>query len=120
MVRDFTRDNVTYPIMKVFLRRDFKVPHYAASFAYKMIVLIYCCIVAMKPLSKIEFLDLSLSGEDVEVSIDCAKRNARYLRTHLLMDPFCRWMSDGFLQNLIDLLTLSASFCPNGLHGTTS
>ena len=120
MASNFARNNITYPIMEVLLRRDLKVTYDAATFAHKMIVLIYRCIVTMKPLSKIEFLDLSLSSKDVEVSIHCAKRDSGYLRTHLLMHPFCRRMSDRFFQDLIDFLALSASFCSNGLHGTTS
>jgi hypothetical protein len=120
MIRNFARNNISYPIVEVLLRRDLKVSHYAASFAHKMIVLIYCCIITMETLSKIEFLYLSLSSKDVEVSIDGAKRNAGHLRTHLLMHPFCRWMSDGICQNLIDLVSLFTSFCPDGLHGTTS
>jgi hypothetical protein len=120
VIRDFARNNIANPIMEVLLWRYLKVSYYAASFAHKMIVLIYCCIVTMKPLSKIEFLNLSLSSEDVEVSIHCAKRDAGYLRTYLLMHPFCRRMSDRFFQDLIDFLALSASLCSNGLHSTTS
>ena len=119
MIGDFARNHVTNPIMEVLLRRDLKISHYTASFANKMIMLVYRRVVTMKSLTKIEFLYLSLGGEDVEVSINCAKRYSGYLRTHLLMHPFCRWMCDGLCQDLINLFALSASFCPNGLHGTT-
>lgn len=106
--------------MEVFLRGDFKVSHYPTSFAHKMIVIACCRVITMKPLAKIEFLYLSLSCKDVEVAIDCAKRDMGYLRSYLLMHPFSRWVSDGLLKDLINLFALSASFRPDGLHGITS
>lgn len=118
MTRNIPGNNITHAVVEVLLRRYFQVPHNAAVFAHKMIVLIHCRVVTMKPFSKIEFLNLSLSCEDVEVSIDCAKRNARYLRSDLLIHPLCRWMGNGLFQDLIDFLALSTPFCPDGLHGT--
>jgi hypothetical protein len=73
MPRDLARNKITYSIMEVLLRWNVKVHHDTAVFTHKMIVLIHCCIVAMKPFSKIEFLNFTLSCEDVEVSIDGAK-----------------------------------------------
>jgi hypothetical protein len=120
MTRDFTWDNVSHPIVEVRLRGNSEIPHNAAVFAHKMIVLIHCRIITMKPLSKIEFLDFSLSCEDVEVSIDCAQRNAGYLRTDLLIYPLGRRMGNRLFQNLIDFLALPTPLCPDSLHGTTS
>jgi hypothetical protein len=76
MACNIARDNITYSVVEILLKRNFEVPHNAAALAHKMIVLIHCSIVAMKPLSEVEFPNLSLSCEDVEVSIDCAKRDA--------------------------------------------
>jgi hypothetical protein len=95
MTRDISRDYVSYSIVEVLLRGDSEIPHHAAVFTHKMIVLIHCCIISMKSLSEIEFLDFSLSCEDVEVSIHCAKRNAGHLRTDLFIHPFRSWMSNG-------------------------
>ena len=116
---NIARDNITHSVVQVLLKWNFEIPHNAAALAHEMIVMIHCCVVTMKPLSKVEFLDLSLSCEDVEVSIDCAERDARNLRANLLIDPLCRRMSNGFFQDLIDLFTLSTSFRPDGLHGIT-
>ncbi len=119
MACNIARDNITHSVVEVLLKWNFEVPHDAAVLAHKMIVLIHCCVVTMKPLSKVEFLDLSLSCEDVEVSIDCAKRDAGNLRANLLIDPLRRRMSNSFFHDLIDLLALSTSFRPDGLHGIT-
>ena len=120
MARNVAWNNITYSIVEVILRSNLKVPHNAAVFAHKMIMLVHCCVIAMEPLSKIEFLNLSLSCEDVEVSIDCTKRDVGYLRTDLLIHTLRRWMSYGLFQNLIDLLSLSTPFRPDGLQGITS
>ena len=120
MTRNIPGNNITHAVVEVLLRRYFQVPHNAAVFAHKMIMLVHCCVIAMEPLSKIEFLNLSLSCEDVEVSIDCTKRDVGYLRTDLLIHTLRRWMSYGLFQNLIDLLSLSTPFRPDGLQGITS
>jgi len=119
MTCNVPRDNIAHPVVQVLLQRNFEVPHNTAVLAHKMIVLIYRSVIAVKPLSEVEFPDLSLSCEYVEVSIDCAKRDSGNLRTNLLIDPLRRRMRNGSLQDLIYNLTLSASLRPDGLHGTT-
>jgi hypothetical protein len=72
MACNIARNNITHSVVEVLLRRDLEVLHNAAAFAHKMVVLIHCCVIAMKTLSKVELLDFSLSCEDVEVSINRA------------------------------------------------
>jgi hypothetical protein len=120
MARNVARNKITHSIMKVLLRRNLKVSYNAAAFAHKMIVLAYCCVITMEPLTKIEFLNFSLSSEDVEVSIDRTKRDAGYQRTYLLIHPLRSWMSNGLCQDLIDPLALPTPFRPDCYHGTTS
>ena len=41
MARNVAWNSITYPIVEVILRRNLKVPHHAAVFAHKMIVLVH-------------------------------------------------------------------------------
>jgi hypothetical protein len=79
MARNIARNNISHSIVEVLLRGKIEIPDDAATFTHKMTMLIYCCVVTMKPLSKIEFLNFSLSRKDMEVSIDCPERNPGYL-----------------------------------------
>ena len=119
MARDVAWNNITHPIVEIQQGGNAEVPYNAAMFTDKVVVLVHCCIVAMKPFSKIEFLDFSLSCEDVEISIDRAKGDPGYLCSYLLVYPFGSRMTRRLFQNLINSLPLPASFRPDGLHGTS-
>ena len=77
--------------MEVIQRRNWEVPHNATLFAHKMVVLFNCRVVTVKTFTEIEFANFSLRCKDVEVAVDSAKRDARDLFTHLLVNPLrCR------------------------------
>jgi hypothetical protein len=116
MRRDSSRYDIAHTVMEVILRRNWEVPHNATLFTNKMVVLFYGRVVSMKSFTEIEFANFSLRCKDVEVSVNCAERHPRYLFTNLSVNPLRGGMRSCPLQNLKDLLPLSASFCPEDLH----
>jgi hypothetical protein len=116
MRRDSSRHDIAHTFMEVILRRNWEVPHNATLFTNKMVVLFYGRVVSVKSLTEIEFANFPLRCKDVEVSVNCAERHPRYLFTNLFVNPLGGRMRSCPLQNLVDLLPLSAAFCPEDLH----
>ncbi len=106
--------------MEVILRRNLKVPHNATLFTNEMVVLFYGRVVSVKTFTEVEFAYLPLRCKDMEVSVNRAERNMREVLANLPVDPFCGWMRCCPLQDLKDLLSLSASLCSKGQHRHTS
>lgn len=116
MRRDSSRYDIAHTFVEVILRRNWEVPHNATLFTNKMVVLFYSRVVSVKSFTEIEFANFPLRCKDVEVSVNCAERHPRYLLTNLFVNPLGGWMRSCPLQYLIDLLPLSATFRPEGLH----
>jgi hypothetical protein len=117
MRQNRARNCVAHPIVEVILRRNCEVPHNATLFTHKMVVLFDGRVVSVKTFTEIEFANFPLRCKDMEVAVDGAKRHPRNLLTHLCVYPFRSRMRSRPVQNLINLLTLSASLCPEDLHG---
>jgi hypothetical protein len=120
MRRDGSRHDIAHTFMEVILRRNWEVPHNATLFTDKMVVLFYGRVVPVKPFTEIEFANFPLRCKDMEVSVNCAERHPRYLLTNLLVHPLRGRMRSCPLQNLVDLLPLSAAFCSEDLHYNNS
>jgi len=58
-----------YTLVQIILRWDSKIPHDAAPFANKMIMLIDGRIVPTNSFTKIELADLSLLLEDMQIAV---------------------------------------------------
>jgi len=112
MRRDSPRYGIAHTFMEVILRRNLEVPHNATLFTNKMVVLFYGRVVTVKSFTEIELANFPLRCKDVEVSVNCSEGHPRYLFPDLLVYPFRSRMRSRSLQDLIDLLTLSAAFCP--------
>lgn len=76
--------------MQVVLGRNLEVAHGAARFTYKMVMWLDKSIVTAVAFTKVEFQNLALLLENVEIAIDGSERDAGNLFTDLFIHPFCR------------------------------
>jgi hypothetical protein len=110
-------DPLPYALVQIILRRDGKILHGATAFTDEVIMLIDRGVVPTNPLAKIQLADLTLFFEDVQVAVDGPERDSRQLLADAFIDPLGRRVRRRSSKDLVDLLSLSASFCSRCLHG---
>jgi len=102
--------------VQIFHWGDVKISDGSTSLADEMIMLFDRCVVSAKSLTKIQLTDLSLTLENVKISIHCSEGYTRNLLPHSFVHPFSGGMRSGSRQNLEYLLSLPAALCAERLH----
>ena len=113
---DVTANSRFRSVVQVFLRREVKVLHHPTLLTDEMIVVLDHRIISTQAFAEIQFADLSLFFQDVEVAIDGTERDARNMLSDLIIDPLGGGMRFGTPENQKDLFPLSASFCSEDFH----
>lgn len=83
-----SRDRMPDTLIEIILRRDFQVLDDATLKAHEMIVLINKSIVTPGGFAEIQFSDLPLLLEDVEISVHRTEGDLRHLLPNAIVHPF--------------------------------
>lgn len=86
------RDDLLDACIDVLKSWNFQILHSPAHFAHEMVVFPEKCIVPLDPLAEVQFLNLSLFLQDVEITVHSTERDLRHLLADLVKYPFSRRM----------------------------